>query len=473
MNGSESLRKADVDLDAPCNYGRAQPVAIMPAQWPPSRLGDPIADYLNGENVEVTGSSVRFITEDGTDVILWSNDEGNVDWEQRSGDGWFENSFDQDDNGYIDDLRVGHRCLTARYERHALVPGYKEEVPRSYPTPSAAPDPNDLTHPHAVLLESRSIYAKLDESIDRGDIQFRVLWSDFLPAVSSETIASIDEIRPVDAWTSGAESWEVLQDPAGFSVRVTNVDLGNWHAVTPLVELKRTAGEPVILAIFSEKLLQDETIPSTKTAENARDFAEWHIENYQQTIARADAFIADPTTLPTEYDRSVNAHQNRLEEIGVELESERPGVALAWDSASRSEQASALELLRGAFHAELQSDLDELKAQLERQKVSSAHVSESIRDYVLAAHHSTLGGGRFTDLVNERIRVEDQLSYALGEQAARREQLKNDWLARRDTARAGLAEAEENLRNARRRLTQLAQRPEISYALSRHVAYEY
>ena len=182
---------------------------------------------------------------------------------------------------------------------------------------------------------------------------------------------------------------------------------------------------------------------------------------------------ADPTTLGTEYDRAVSDHHDRLGDIEAQLESERPGVASAWDNASRTEQVSALDLLRGDFSAEIRGKLSDLKAQLDRQKVSSARLSATIRDLVLAAHHSLQGGGIFTDLVNERAHVDDQLAYALDGQAARRGQLRDDWMARRDTARAGLAEAEDNLRNAKQHLSRLARRPEISYESSRHMPYTY
>ena len=123
-------------------------VDTIPEQTPPSRLGTYLPDYLPAdrspiETRQADGSTYELYDTDddgeadlhvkseesgaydyahwyypnGDGLILWTNDAGYVDWEQRyTADGDFENSFDRDDDGNIDDLRMGEaHCLTVSY----------------------------------------------------------------------------------------------------------------------------------------------------------------------------------------------------------------------------------------------------------------------------------------------------------------------------------------------------------------------
>jgi hypothetical protein len=71
--------------------------------------GDDVIDvvvtrYTDGR----VGRNIRKTYTDGREVIYWGDQWGRVYWEQRRRpDGLFENGFDRDHDGELDDLRVG------------------------------------------------------------------------------------------------------------------------------------------------------------------------------------------------------------------------------------------------------------------------------------------------------------------------------------------------------------------------------
>ncbi len=418
VESEETSHFANGKADGFCN-GPVTAVTVMPPQWPPSRIGDPIADYIpanlgapdreiaDGDSVvrfwdnpmpETSRISVSYANgaivvvsveeTDGSSLLLWG-DNGFVYWEQRQDEasGRFENSFDQDRNGYIDDLRTGVTgCLEHSY-RLSEEAAAKQEVRGNR---SELPAASELISPHAELRESRSLVIAWDREIERAEVSYRVLWSELVPALPRDVVTNATEVRVSENWLAGADEVEMHFDAAGFSFRAKNVYGSAWGSA-PIIQVLATGRAPEEIALFSPKFISDDTINQRESATETVEATDQHIAYLETEIAQAQAAVANPNDINEAVLNDIEAAETRITELDAEITAARPDVAARWDAATREAQFAAVDAIQGAVSEEQRQQLDALRTKLAQATVPSSQLPPESQDLALAALLGTQG----------------------------------------------------------------------------------
>lgn len=453
----------------------------MPAQWPASRIGAPIARFIpadatvvehavtsgsspqethwldaNGDGAydlrvtTTTGASgprrsVDFTQPDGTRVLLWEGENGRVDWEQR---GWpgepFENSFDRNDDGVVDDLRTG--CPDRPTTIYLLDPSATDRSARSGGN-ALGVDPSMLQMPHAIVPESDPMQVTWYEDIERADVRVRLDLGATIPPLSPELLARVTGVKVTGNWLAGGGRATVTRDGNTLLIEATNVDGAIWLGKAPILRLA-VAGQPEkLVALVSPKALVDDTVSELAAERHSAESVRKQLAILRESVASAERNLAN---VVTRWDGEIARRKEALAAADVRIAETRPSAADSWNAATPSARLRALEALAAAGTT-TPAEGASAAALLERARgegaPSAAGLDPAVADLALAFHENARDpeSGFVAALVESRqLRLED-LPYYEGLAATERAENEAYWEQRLEYATGAVAELEVEL----------------------------